>query len=483
LKKAVIIGSGIGGLASAIRLAAKGYEITVYEKNAYLGGKVTEVKGNGFRFDAGPSVFTLPQLVKELLTLSKEQIDFEYQKLPVVTKYFWEDGTVLNAFANGELFKKEIVEKLGESNESIEKSLAKSELIYNLTKEVFLESSLHKLKTYTTLSAWKALFQIYRINAFKSLHYYNNKRFVNEKTVQLFDRFATYNGSNPFEAPGTLGVIPHLEHSIGAFVPKGGMHSITKTLVKIAKSWNVQFETNTKVESIKVEDKKAKGVIVNGEFKAADVVVSNMDVNFLYPQLLSKEKHPKTILDQPKSSSALIFYWGMNKTFDDLDVHNIFFSKDYKREFNRLFKELTFSDDLTIYLYISSKFNEGDAPKGKENWFVMVNAPHNNGQNWDALIQKVKASILKKLSKQMNCELSEYIEFEEILSPPDIESKTFSHKGSLYGSSSNNMMAAFLRHPNFSRKINNLFYVGGSVHPGGGIPLCLLGAKIVDGLT
>ena len=188
------------------------------------------------------------------------------------------------------------------------------------------------------------------------------------------------------------------------------------------------------------------------------------------------------MLRQPRSSSALIFYWGIRKEFHALDLHNIFFSEDYNQEFKYIFKKQQVYNDPTVYVNITSKENKSDAPKGCENWFVMVNVPSNTGQDWDNIINNVRSNILKKLSISLSVNLEDLIESETVLDPRLIESKTNSYQGALYGASSNNKFAAFLRHPNFSQQISNLYFCGGSVHPGGGIPLCLLSGKIVSDL-
>ena len=184
-------------------------------------------------------------------------------------------------------------------------------------------------------------------------------------------------------------------------------------------------------------------------------------------------------MKQERSSSALIFYWGIKKTFATLGLHNIFFSEDYKAEFDAMFKQQAIHPDPTVYINISSKMQVSDAPQGCENWFTMINVPNNTGQNWDALIAEARKNIIKKLNKNLGIDLESLIENESILDPRTIESRTSSFRGSLYGTSSNSQFAAFLRHANFSKSIKNLYFVGGSVHPGGGIPLALLSAKIV----
>ena len=205
-----------------------------------------------------------------------------------------------------------------------------------------------------------------------------------------------------------------------------------------------------------------------------------MDIFFAYRKLLPNETHPTKILNQEKSSSALIYYWGIKDEFPQLGLHNILFSEDYRTEFDTMFKQKSIYHDPTVYIHISSKCEKGDAPEGCENWFVMINVPNDEGQDWDALKAEARKNILAKASRILGKDIESLIVCEEVLEPKTIQSKTQSHLGALYGTSSNDRMAAFLRHPNFSTDIKDLYFCGGSVHPGGGIPLSLLSAKIVD---
>ncbi len=479
-----IIGAGIAGLATAIRLACRGIEVTVFEANDYAGGKLSQIEQDGFRFDAGPSLFTLPTLVDELLELAdKNTVDyFAYTRLPTVCKYFYEDGTVIEGFSKVKEFCIEVYKKTGEHPQKVFEHLERSRQKYDLTKKIFLENSLHKLQTYFQTSTLKAISRLPQLDLTKTMNEANQLQFESPKVTQLFNRFATYNGSDPYQAPATLNIIPHLEHNLGAYFPIGGMYAITQTLLRVAKELGVIFRFNSRVESIEVQGKKVVGLKVEGKLWSFDRVVSNMDVFYTYKRLLPNEKAPEKTLQQPKSSSALIFYWGIKRQFPQLDLHNIFFSENYKEEFDHIFKQKTVYHDPTIYLNISSKYQPNDAPKGCENWFVMVNVPSNEGQDWEALIEATRQNILQKLTRMLKVDVSKLIVTEAILDPRSIEAKTASHQGALYGSNSNNKFAAFLRHPNFSSNIKALYFCGGSVHPGGGIPLCLLSAKIVDGL-
>ncbi len=508
MKKVAVIGAGIAGIASAIRLAHKGLDVSVFEANAYAGGKLSSFELKGYRFDAGPSLFTLPNLVTELFELTgKNPSDsFEYKHLTEVCRYFWEDKTRLTAYSEPQKFAEEVEKITDEPAEKIIKFLKDSAFKYEVLDGLFLQDSLHKLSTWTSAKALKGYLNLPKLGIFGTMNEANKKLFKNPKIVQLFNRYATYNGSDPYKTPATLNIIPHLEYNLGAYFPKKGMVSITDSLVKLAESLSVKFYFETKVEEIVVEDGKIIGVTsvarseaspdstsrsdlqldsdsrsaTSSYSEAFDYVVSNMDVSHTYRKLLPNEKHPNFLLNQPKSSSGVIFYWGIKKQFPELDLHNILFSDNYQEEFKTMFEKKTIFHDPTVYINITSKHKPDDAPESCENWFVLINAPANEGQNWDEIIAQTKENVLKKISRILGENIAELIECEEILDPRTIESKTSSAQGALYGNSSNNRFAAFLRHANFSSKIKNLYFVGGSVHPGGGIPLALSSAKIMS---
>ena len=483
-KKTLIIGAGIAGIASAIRLAVKGYEVEVFEANSYPGGKLSEFTKDGFRFDAGPSLLTMPHYIDELFMLAGKQPanHFKYKQLDIVCNYFYEDGSHIKAYADENKFAAEVEKVTGEPAPAIKKYAGNSRKLYRITNHVFLEQSLHRLKTYLNWNAIKSIFRLPQIDAMRNVHKANNSFFKDGRVVQFFDRYATYNGSNPYSAPATLNVIPHIEQHFGAYFPEGGMYSIVTSLVKLAESLGVKFNYNSLVDEIILDGRKVKGVKIKGEIHEADIVVSNMDVWFTYHKLLKDHTklYPQKILQQERSSSALIFYWGISKQFPQLDLHNIFFSADYKAEFDHIWQQKNIYHDPTVYLNISSKYKPDDAPTGCENWFVMINVPANTGQDWDKLIADARENIIAKLSKHLGEDISQLIISENILDPRGIESRTSSYQGSIYGTSSNSQFAAFLRHANKSSKIDGLYFCGGSVHPGGGIPLCLLSAKIVS---
>jgi len=487
-KKAIVIGAGIAGLACSLRLQKKGYQVTVIERNRYTGGKMHVLKKDGYRFDLGPSLFTMPELVESLFELFEKPVEnyFTYKKEAVICHYFWPDGSFFKALADPEEWIKEAADFFGEPSEVLKDYLDNSAKKYALTAPIFLEKSLHDWSTYFSTTTLKAIGNLGALDLFSSLDKHHKNIFTNKKLIQYFNRFATYNGSSPFKTSAIMSMIPHLEMHKGTYFPTEGMHAIGQSLFQLAKDVGVRFLLETPVLKINVKNNSAKGVeiTVNGENQnlEADVVVSNADVFHTYEKLLPTVQTPKRIVQEERSSSGLIFYWGIASTFPSLNLHNIFFSDDYESEFKEIFEQHTLPSDPTIYVNISSKEKPSDAPENCENWFVMVNAPANQGQDWEDLKQKMKHTIIQKLSNLLGVNISDYIVCEEILDPVGIEKNTSAYQGALYGTSSNDPKAAFLRQSNKSH-IDNLFFCGGSAHPGGGIPLCLQSAKITADLV
>lgn len=482
--RAIVIGAGIGGIAAAIRAAKLGYEVTVYEVSTSPGGKLSSFEQNGYRFDRGPSLFTMPHYVDELFELCGENPTdhFRYTREEVVCRYFWDEGSKLIAYADPERFSKEAAEVFGVDDTLVRKALDASHKKYIASGRTFLEKPLHKLDTWLSKDVIGAMTQLGSMDLNSTMHEVNTRQLQHPKLVQLFDRFATYNGSNPYEAPGILTVIPTFEHLIGTFLPKGGMFDITSSLVALAQRQGVQFQFNCPVKCVEHSNDLVTGVTLRDGTKVpADLVINNADVHFFYENLMPKAKPPKRTLAQERSTSAVIFYWGVRGDFDELGLHNIFFSNDYKTEFEAL-QAGSIAEDFTVYVNITSKYIEGEAPEGTENWFVMVNAPYDRGQNWEAELIRIRKHTIEKLSKILKLDLAAAIETERTWTPPGIQADTGSYLGALYGTSSNSRFAAFFRHRNESKEFKNLFFVGGSVHPGGGVPLALLSAKIASDL-
>lgn len=483
-KKIAIIGGGIGGLSASIYLSSCDFQVDIYEKNNSLGGKANQIAENGFRFDTGPSLVTMPFVIEEVFKVSKESINnyLELKKLEILCNYFFDDHSKFTAYSDIDKLSHEF-ERFTQLNKRLLLDyLAYTKKIYNLTSEIFLFNSLFDWKKNLNFRTLYTLFNLPKIDPFRTMHEANWKFFKQVKFVQLLDRYATYNGSNPYKAPATLNIIQHVEYNLGGFTINGGIYRLIKAFEQLARKNGVKIYTGNKVEKILTTNKTINGIQVKGEKIPYDIVLSNADVLHTFELLndFSSKEYLKNLRLEP-SSSAIVFYWGINKT-TDLDFHNILFSKNYEKEFYDIFTLKMVPDDPTIYIHISSKVNKNDAPEDYENWFVLVNTPPNYPKNLQIDIEKLKAKIIDKVKKLTGINLNDSIVFEKILTPDLIEKNTSSKYGSIYGASSNSRYSAFLRQANFSRTYKNLFFCGGSAHPGGGIPLVILSGKIASNL-
>jgi len=484
MKTCAVIGSGIAGMASAIRAKKKGYDVTVYERNSVPGGKISEWNKDGYRFDLGPSVFTLPELIDELFTLfDKNPRDyFNYTRLDPAFNYFYEDGTIIKAHADVNLFAKEIADKTSDSETQVHQYLKDVARIYDITNEVFIEQSLHIATNFLKKKVVSGVLRFRHIHAFHTMDEGNKRFFKDPKNIQLFNYYATYVGSNPLVAPATLNVIQHLEINLGTYMCTSGMYGVVSALYQLAQDIGIKFAFESEVKEIIVQNKLAVGLLVGQKEIPFDAIISNMDIHHTYENLLPEIKQPKRILNQERSNSVIVLNWAVKKEFADLGVHNIFFSVNRDEEYQAISDRNTMSEDPSVYLYISSKIAKNDAPKGCENWFLLVSVPHDSGQDWESIVKQASENCKSKINRILNVEIADLIEFEHTLSPKEIAVNYLAYKGAVFGNSANGRFAAFYRHPNFKQSIKNLYFAGGTVHPGAGIPMCLNSAKIVEGL-
>ena len=481
-KSVAIIGAGFGGLSAAIRLAAQGWKVDVYEQQSYAGGKAGSLELGSYRFDRGPSLITMREVFAELFeSVGRRLEDYvQLEQLDTVCSYFFPDGTELASRGNPEDFALEVAAKTDDSAESVRRFLKYSRGIYKKTAELFLMHSLHDGATYLKPKVWQGLLSGGKLDARRSMDTAIRSFFQDPRMRQFFNRYATYNGSDPYQVPATLNIIPHVEYNMGAYASKTGIYSLPLAMRELAEELGVEFYFDRPVESISVQNGRATGVGTAAGEVPADIVLSNIDARRTYEVLLQDPEAPyaRRYRQLEASSSGLVFFWGMKSSYPELTVNNIFFSRDYPAEFKSLFSELRCPDDPTVYVNITSKLASGDAPEGGENWFVLVNAPRNNGQDWERETARTRKRVLARIEQALGRSVADDIVVENVLTPAQIEKETGSYYGSLYGISSNTKTAAFLRHPARSRRYGGLYFCGGSVHPGGGMPLAVLSGKI-----
>jgi phytoene desaturase len=497
LPNVAVIGAGLGGLSAAIRLAATGFAVDLYERSDSVGGKAGTLTESGFRFDTGPSLVTMKDVFDDLFSSVGRRAEeyLSFVPLPVICRYFYPDSTTLDAFFEPDRFGREIQSKTGEPAAHLARYLAYSKRIYEVAGDLFLRHSLHDSSTYGSALFWKSLSRIFRIDPLRTMDAANRSFFQSPKIRQLFDRYATYNGSSPYLTPATLNIIPHVEYGLGGYAMAGGIRSIPLALERLARELGVRFHFGADVERIEYgtpggksgmrRTRTIRGIRIGGEFRPYGIVISNVDVTLTYRNLLVDAEAPllKRYERLESSSSGIVFYWGMRSAFPELSVNNIFFSSDYRNEFDQIFRAVTVPEDPTVYVNITSKVNPADAPTGGENWFVLINTPYDSGQDWDDEVARLRPRVLNTLCSALGRRIDREIVFEQTMHPGQIAERTGSYRGSLYGISSNSTLAAFLRHPNRSRRYPGLYLCGGSVHPGGGMPLAILSGGIAAALV
>lgn len=481
-----IIGGGFGGLSAAITLASSGQRVVLYEQQKRLGGKANTKELQGFRFDTGPSLLTLPAVFDRLFASSGHSLDSYIDIVPLspLTRYWFADGTQLSSDGI-DRFAVTLATKLDVSEKEVLRYFSYARRIWDITHKVFLEQSLHRPSTYCSTGTLRSLLRLGQIDLGRTMHQANEHFFKDRRMVQLLDRYATYNGSDPYQAPATLNNISYVEHGLGGFGVSNGIYGIISGMERLANELGVEIHRDAQVTHISIgKGRSLKSLTVNGETLPARRIVSDVDVLTLYNQLLDDPEAPmaRRYRRLPPSSSALVFYWGVNRSFDELGVHNIFFSEDYRREFEQIHRLSEVPTEPTVYVNITSKITPTDAPQGQENWFVLINAPHHDGRSWEEDLATTRSQVVKRLSEVLGVHLEQHIVAEESWTPEAIERETGSHRGALYGISSNTRMAAFLRHPNASKRYPGLYLCGGSVHPGGGMPLATLSGMIASDL-
>lgn len=472
-ERVAVIGAGIGGLSAAALLAAKGFDVTVFEKNATPGGKMSERVIEGYRFDTGPSLLTMPFVLERLFRECGHELKDHLKLLPLHPncRYHWSDGTVFDCTDDIAATQESIRAFAPEDADAYADFLRYSGQLYTRTADAFL---FNKLNTWSDFKRLNVL-DLLRIDALTTVSDRVDSRFKSRHMRQFFKRFTTYNGSSPYLAPATLNVIPYVELVQGGYYVKGGLYAVAKALETLAIACGATIRYGADIQRIDVRNGRVAGV--DGE--AFDRVVSNSDATDTYTRLLGDDVIPprnkRAMAAIEPSCSGFVMLLGLDRRYQSAH-HNIWFSDDYKTEFDDIFTRRKLPSDPTLYIADTSHTDPSHAPDGGANWFVLVNAPHVAGQDWEALRESYAEHILRELRLRVDGGITAHIRVKEVITPADFLERYRSNKGSIYGTSSNSRLAAFIRPRNASPNVKGLYLVGGSTHPGGGIPLCVLSA-------
>lgn len=473
----IVIGAGLAGIACGIRLRKKGHRVLIIEKNDRVGGKLDAFSSHGYRWDNGPSLFTQPELVDELFELwgKNPRNYYQYTRQNESCRYHFVNQPPLIFKGTRNQIVQSLYEEINHSDRiKLSGYIKQSEKDYQHIGHFFLN---RPQATFTDIFSHEYLkrYPFFLKKRMRTTLNKYNQQFNDPRLVQIFNRFGTYNGSNPYQMSGLYSMISSLEMNSGSFFPDKGMRSIPEALYQLAKEVGVEFEFNATPKAEK---------IVNGyscrtsQYREITNLVCAIDHLTFYRHVLNDQTSFLNYAKQERSTSGLVFYWGINTKISDLGLHNILFSDDYEGEFKDLFGKQKCSQNPTFYIHVSSTVCRDDAPENGQNLFVMINTPAQQNPS-EEYRNRMKEFVIDRIKKTFQVDLIDSIVVEQFWDNQTIESRTGSFQGALYGASSNSLTAALHRHPNKVRKHRNLYFCGGTVHPGGGIPLVLTSAKIV----
>lgn len=477
MKKAVVIGAGLGGLSAAITLAGEGFQVDLVEKNRHAGGKLMPVSLLDYHFDFGPNTITMPQVFDRVFSKAGMRMSdvLNMKKLDVHTRNVFSDGTVFDFTSDSAAMKEQLKKIDPFAAQHYDAFLKEITRLYKLSETHFFPKMFESFADYLSPSLGTALL---KVRPLESMHHFFGRYFKNPELIKAFDRYATYIGSSPYISPATFSMIAYLELVQGVFYAEGGNVKIAEGFKAAAEKLGVRFHFASKVKRLQVQNKKVSSVLLeDGRSFQADEVIMNADLLQAYPELVDEQHRPgfkvsKRDSYQP-SISAFVILAGLKKRHRELLHHNVFFSKDYKEEFIDLFSEHRYSSDPTIYISNSSYTDKSVSPAG-DNLFILVNAPALTREGELAADAEAYKERIYDILEAKGLEIRSALACERVITPLEIADTFGAYRGALYGISANRKMDAFLRPSNFSKDIRNLSFVGGSTHPGGGSPMVTL---------
>lgn len=483
-KKALIIGGGLGGLSAAISLAAEGYKLELFEKNEHLGGKLNRRNIEGFEFDLGPSILTMPHVFERLFSRHgrkmKDYVDII--KLDREWRCFFEDQTMIDLYADPD--------KLFEVNKAVSRKDSKDVKDYlaycremgKLVEKGYFQKGLDTF--------WQVIKNYGVIKSLRGFDYFSTmadgvESYLDNKYLQhIFNFFIKYVGSSPYRAPAVLNLLPYIQFEYGLWYVPGGLYNLSRGLQELISELDIEVNTGCEVKKIIDDGKQVKGIVLkNGETRTGDIVVSNMEVIPAYRELLDEFK----IADQYEEKyepacSGYVLHLGLDREYPFLAHHNFFFSGDPRKHFRSVFEDYSLPEDPTIYLVATTRSDSAQAPEGCENIKILPHIPYLQEKDFtEAEYQQLRKNVLDKLERMGFEDIRNHIIVENEWIPEDIENTYYSNRGAIYGVVSDRKKNKGFKAPKQSALYSNLYFVGGSVNPGGGMPMVVLsGQQVAD---
>lgn len=478
---ALIIGAGIGGIAVAARLAHNGYNVTVLEKNATPGGRCNQFLRDGHRFDTGATLFLMPAVFAETYTALGERMEehLDLRRIDPTYRVHFDDGTQLALTPDLNAMQAQLEAIEPGSFGGLLRYLVEGHQHYHLALQRFVGRNFYSLPDYFSLQNLPLLFKL------KALvkHYDNIGNYFQHPYLKAAFTFQNmYLGLSPYAAPATYSLLQYTELADGVWFPIGGLYRVIESLASIAEAHGVRFMYDTPVQRIEVAGDRATGVILpDGTRLSADVIVANADLPYVYRQLLPDAAAAERLEHLTYTCSALMFYWGVDRVYAQLGHHNVFLSGDYRASFDRIFTDHTLPATPSFYVHAPARTDSSAAPSGQDTLFVLVPVGHLEtaaAQDWDALQARARSAVLRRLAAIGMTDLEQHLKFEVSATPRDWLRRYNLAKGAAFSLSHTFFQVGYLRPQNRHRRYRNLYFVGGSTHPGTGLPIVLISARL-----
>ena len=479
--RAVVVGGGLGGIAAALRLSVQGYAVTLCERGPQLGGKMNQWRVDGYSFDTGPSLITMPHVFRELFETTGERLDDHLELIRVApfADYVFDDGARFAYSPSLPEWTQTLDRLESHGADRFFRFMELGARLFHLSSATFLR---RPMTAPPDGAVWRAMRHTPLRRAWGAYHRTVAAHFTSPYLIQLFNRYPTYVGSSPYACPATLAVIPYLEYAFGGWHVRGGLYRIVEALATLGKERGVEFRCNAPVERVECSRKRVQAVsLQNGETLPAEVVVVNADPSAR--DALLGRANGAALPVGGRSLSGVVMLLASRRRLPELGHHTVYFSGDYPKEFGELFTERRFPDDPTVYVNKPTHSDPSMAPDGGECLFIMANAPALGAEGWDsAMTQTARDRIMARLRAGGFPDIADAIVAERIITPADFETDYAMPGGAIYGAHSHGWRRAFFRPPNKDGGVRGLYFVGGGSHPGGGTPTVLLSAKITSGL-
>ncbi len=479
--KVLIVGAGIGGIATAARLARHGCQVTVVEKCEKPGGRCGQMNVKGYTFDTGPTMFLMPEVFAETFAALGERMEDQLDLRRVDPTYrltFPDDSQMqLTADLQPMLVQMEAIEP--GSFARMLHYLAEGRRIYALSVEKLLGRDFRSLPEFINPRMLMLFMQL------KALTRHTNyvRRFFKDPRLQMAFTFQDmYMGLSPYNSPATYSLMQYTELGDGLWYPMGGMYRVTERLTGIAEKLGVRFLYNAPVEKILVEGAAATGVqLEDGRVLSADTIVANADLGYVYRRLLPDARAADRIDCKEYGCSTIMFYWGLDRQYSQIGPHNLFLNGDYRQSFEDIFKKMRMSDEPNFYIHAPVRMDPGMAPAGHDTWYIAVPVGRINdkiSQDWPAMQARARAFILQRLAGLGLADVEAHIQVEVSFVPGNWQKRLNLPYGSTHGLSHKLTQMAYLRPHNRHSRYHNLYFVGASTHPGTGVPTVLISARL-----